>query len=214
MEKSLCDLADGLKALYRRMDVGFELAAKELSLGRLTTELNDVYTTARRTALEELQQRLDSAWPRIHEPIRGQLVESETQFQLQSTTRLASWNLIALGYAGVLEAWIQAHLALSRNSRLTLASLAERLRQCGQYHNTTVVPSDLSDLWKLTQHDGVFWWKEIPGLLLDDGVSRWRNAIAHRAEPPGWQRIEALRTSMLGEPGVPGLLARTPERPQ
>jgi hypothetical protein len=104
MERSLRDLDDGLRALYRRTDLGFELGAKELSLGRLDTELKGVYTSSREAALSELEQRLGPAWKRIEEPIRGQLVESETQFQLQGRSRLGSQNLIALGYASTLEA--------------------------------------------------------------------------------------------------------------
>jgi hypothetical protein len=213
LEKSLSDLADGLKALYRRMDVGFELAAKELSLGRLGTDLTDVYTTARDAAIEELQKRLGSAWPRIREPIRGQLLESETQFQLQGRTRLGSQNLIALGYAGVLEAWIRAHLRSNITPRQTLASVAAALRRCAQYESAFEARSEEDrDLWRVTQRDREFWWKEVPGVLLDDGVSTWRNAVAHTAASPGWRRIESLRVRMLGEADMPGLLARTPER--
>jgi hypothetical protein len=212
MEKRLRDLADGLKALYRRMDVGFELAAKELSLGRVGTDLSDVYTTARDAAIEELQKRLGSAWPRIREPIRGQLLESETQFQLQGSTRIGSQNLIALGYAGALEAWIREQLGTTITSRQTLASIATALRRCAHYESAFDAPSkEDRELWMATQGDGEFWWKEVPGVLLDDGVSTWRNAVAHRAASPGWRRIESLRTIMLGEVGVPGLLARTPE---
>jgi len=210
LHRRIRDLEDGQRAIYSRMDLGFQLAAKELSLAGLApTPPADSFAYARSRATVELQGHLGDAWRRLGEPAKTHLFEAESLYQLQAPGRLGAPVAVVQAYTGALEAWLRTLLGGDQ----TLAGYAHDLQKLGRFTSRFDVPSEQQDLYGRTSSAREFWSTVVPTSTLGGRIHSVRNNAAHAKGSATWEDLENVRDLVLGEDDNPGLVAQAPDMP-